>query len=72
MKLAKPLTVALALLPALAHAHPGHAAFPGHQHAAGFLESPAFGFVAGGIVVAVLLVARALPRRIRSTATKRR
>ncbi|MBC8025740.1 MAG: hypothetical protein H7Y89_07100 [Steroidobacteraceae bacterium] len=66
MKLAKPLTRALTLLlPALAHAHPGHPALPGHDPAAGFLHSPALGFVAGLAVVAVLIVARI-------TATRRR
>jgi hypothetical protein len=72
MKPVKTLTFALALLPVLAHAHPGHPALPGHAHADGFLASPALGFVAGLIVVAVLIAARALPRRFRPTATKRR
>jgi tetrahydromethanopterin S-methyltransferase subunit B len=72
MKLAKPLTLVMAALPALAVAHPGHPGLPGHDHAAGFLDSPALGFVAGLVVVAVLMAARAFPRRARTTASRRR
>jgi hypothetical protein len=69
MKTAKPILLALACLPALAHAHAGPA---GHGHAADFADSPAFGFVVGLAVAALLLAFRWLPRRARTTATKRR
>jgi hypothetical protein len=76
MKLAQPPTrafvMALALMPTLALAHPGHPALPGHEHAVSFLQSPALGFAAGLAVVVILIAARAFPRRGRTTATRRR
>jgi ABC-type transport system involved in cytochrome c biogenesis permease subunit len=72
MKSVKPLLLAIALLPALVQAHPGHPALPAHQHASALLESPVLGLVAGLGVVAVLLALRWLPRRPRLTATRRR
>jgi hypothetical protein len=72
MKPAMPLTLVLALAPALALAHPGHPGIPGHEHAVGFLDSPALGVVAGLAVVVVLIAARAFPGRARPTATRRR